>query len=146
MSVEFFSAVLIYSKNHIELAKFYKEIIGIPLEDEQHGNSPLHYGCELGDIHFAIHPADENDEVGVGSMKLAFEVFDMNSHIKKLESHGVKLLYPPKPMGPMLLTAIKDPDGNTIEFTQLGEPWYQHLADRRKNGHDIIQRFQQKQH
>jgi uncharacterized ferritin-like protein (DUF455 family) len=25
------------------------------------------------------------------------------------------------------------PDGNVIEFTQLGEKWYQHLENRRKN-------------
>ena len=64
-------------------------------------------------------------------MKLAFEVFDMEAFLKQLATHNVKPLYPPKEMGPMLLTAVRDPDGNLIEFTQLGEKWYQHLEERR---------------
>jgi len=146
MNVEFLSAVLLISKNHTELAKFYRDIIGIPLEEEQHGDTEAHYGCELGDLHFAIHPVENFGEskTGVGSVKLAFEVFDMAQHVKKLESHGVKLLYPPKEMGPMLITAIKDPDGNLIEFTQLADWWFEHLEDRRRNGHDMIKRWKER--
>lgn len=143
MKVEFLSAVLLVSKNHEKLAHFYKDVIGLPIEEEQHGETLKHYGCELGDIHFAIHPVENFDDHphGVGSVKLAFEVFDIEAHVKKLESHGIKTLYPPKKQGPMLITAIKDPDGNLIEFTQLGERWYQHLEKRRGEGHDIIERW-----
>jgi len=147
MKVEFLSAVLIVSKNHEQLAQFYKDIVGLPLEDEQHDETLKHYGCELGDLHFAIHPVEsfQDSNYGVGSIKLAFEVFNMNEHVKKLESHGVELLYPPKKMGPMLITAIKDPDGNLIEFTQLEAGWYAHLEKRRKQGHDILQRWKSEQ-
>jgi len=141
MRVEFLSAVLLVSRNHDRLAAFYREVIGVPLEDEQHGESLKHYGCELGDLHFAIHPAGES--YGVGSVKLAFEVFDMDAHVKKLAAHGVKVLYPPRQMGPMTSTAIRDPDGNLVEFTQLGERWYEHLEKRRAEGHDMIRRWKE---
>ena len=143
MKVEFLSAVLLASANHDRLAAFYRDVIGVPLEDEQHGQLLKHYGCELGDIHFAIHPADNftGDAHGVGSVKLAFEVFDMNAHVTKLAAHGVQLLYPPWKMGPMTITAIRDPDGNVVEFTQLDECWYEHLEKRRGEGHDVIRRW-----
>lgn len=143
MKVEFLSAILLVSKNHDKLAQFYKDVVGLPLEDEQHDDTIKHYGCELGDLHFAIHPVEsfQDADYGVGSVKLAFEVFNMDSFVKKLEEHDVKLLYPPKKMGPMLITAIKDPDGNLIEFTQLGASWYSHLEKRRAQGHDIVQRW-----
>lgn len=82
----FFSAVLITSRNAERLATFYKEIVGIPLESEQHGNTAKHYGCEMGDLHFAIHPVENfgNEEPGVGSIKLAFEIFDMSGFIANL--------------------------------------------------------------
>ncbi len=48
---KFFSAVLITSRHAERLATFYKEIVGIPLESEQHGNTAKHYGCEMGDLH-----------------------------------------------------------------------------------------------
>ncbi len=147
MKVEFLSAILLISKDHNKLAAFYRDIIGVPLEDEQHGATLKHYGCELGDIHFAIHPVENfaGTSHGVGSVKLAFEVFDINAHVKKLAGHGVEVLYPPKKMGPMLITAIKDPDGNLIEFTQLGDGWYKHLEQRRDEGHDIIKRWRANQ-
>ena len=46
---KFFSAVLITSRNAHSLAAFYRDVIGIPLEDEQHGATAKHYGCEMGD-------------------------------------------------------------------------------------------------
>jgi len=143
MKVEFLSAVLLASTNHDRLAAFYRDVIGVPLEDEQHGHLLKHYGCELGDLHFAIHPAENFPGAGpgVGSVKLAFEVFDMDAHVKKLAAHGVQLLYPPYKMGPMTITAIRDPDGNVVEFTQLDERWYAHLEKRRAEGHDVIRRW-----
>lgn len=147
MKVEFLSAVLLVSKSHDKLAQFYMDIIGVPLEAEQHDELTNHYGCDLGDLHFAIHPVEnfQDENHGVGSVKLAFEVFNMEEYVKKLETHGVPLLYPPKKMGPMLITAIKDPDGNLVEFTQLGAGWIDHLKERRKQGHDIIERWMAKQ-
>ena len=138
---KFFSAVLIASRNPDRLANFYKDVIGIPLEDEQHGDTAKHYGCEMGDLHFAIHPLENfgNEEPGVGSVKLAFEIFDMNAFVQNLAAKGVTPLYPPKEMGPMLITAVKDPDGNHIEFTQLGERWIKHIEKRRAEGHCLIQ-------
>jgi predicted enzyme related to lactoylglutathione lyase len=139
----FFSAVLITSRNAERLASFYKDVIGIPLEDEQHGDTAKHFGWEMGDLHFAIHPVENfgNEEPGVGSVKLAFEIFDMDAFIKHLAAKGVSPLYPPKEMGPMLITALKDPDGNHVEFTQLGERWMKHLEKRRSEGHCLIQEW-----
>lgn len=56
--IEFLSAVLIVSENPARLAEFYREVVGVPLKDEAHGTSRAHYGCNLGDLHFAIHPLE----------------------------------------------------------------------------------------
>lgn len=39
MAAKFFSAVLVYSQNATRLGKFYRDILGIPLKEEHHGNS-----------------------------------------------------------------------------------------------------------
>ena len=142
--VNFFSAVLITSKNPERLAKFYKEILMFPIKDEQHGETEKHYGCELGDLHFAIHPMEnfgENNNL-VGSVKMAFEVFDIQGFVEHLSSQGIQPLYPPKQMGPMLITALKDPDGNLLEFTQLGERWMKRLKNRRHKGQDLVTQWE----
>src|SRR5215813_11504016 len=51
------SAILLISTNAKELARFYRDTLGLPLEDEVHEGVAAHYACELGGVHFAIHPA-----------------------------------------------------------------------------------------
>jgi predicted enzyme related to lactoylglutathione lyase len=144
-SVEFLSAALLISKDAKKLANFYRDVIGVPLEDEKHGETEPHYGCELGDLHFAIHPLENFKDTGcgTGSVKLAFTVFDMNSFVKKVESHGVKLAYPPKDTGFAIMTALNDPDGNYVEFTQLSNRWFGHLKNRKENGFDVVHQWEQ---
>lgn len=141
--IEFLSAVLLVSKNPERLANFYKDVVGLPLEDEDHGESEKHYGCELGDLHFAIHPLSnfEGTGYGTGSVKLAFTVFDMESFVEKVKSKGIQLAYEPKDTGFAVMTALTDPDGNYIEFTQLSDRWFQHLESRRKQGIDVVNRW-----
>lgn len=141
--IEFLSAVLLISKNPERLADFYRDVVGIPLEEEQHGESKKHYGCELGDLHFAIHPPENFDDsnCGTGAVKLAFTIFDISAFAERLQSAGVTLAYPPKNTGFATMTAIHDPDGNYIEFTQLSDGWFKHLAKRKEQGVDVVQRW-----
>jgi predicted enzyme related to lactoylglutathione lyase len=141
--IEFLSAVLIVSENPARLASFYREVVGIRLTDEAHGGSLPHYGCALGDVHFAIHPVETfpDRRHGVGAVKLALNIFDINALVERLESNGVKLLYPPHDTGFFLTTAINDPDGNFIEFTQMSDDWFKLLEERRKSGLDVVSRW-----
>ena len=141
--IEFLSAVLLVSKEPARLAAFYRQVVGLPLEDERHGDTAPHYGCELGDLHFAIHPMENfsGTGAGAGSVKLAFTVFDLAALAGRLEAAGIKLAYPPKDTGFALMTAIHDPDGNFIEFTQLSDGWFKHLEKRRARGYDVIERW-----
>ncbi len=141
--IEFLSAVLLISKNPERLAAFYKDVVGIPIEEEQHGESKKHFGCELGDLHFAIHPPEnfEDSSCGTGAVKLAFTIFDIKSLTERLQFAEVKLAYPPKNTGFATMTAIHDPDGNYIEFTQLSDGWFKHLAKRKEQGVDVVERW-----
>lgn len=140
---EFLSAVLIVSRNPERLARFYRDVLGIPLEGEEHGEASVHYGCTLGDIHFAIHPVDNfpDNQDGVGAVKLAFTVFDINALVSKLKKEGVALLYELKDKGLFLTTAVQDPDGNYVEFTQLVDEWFEDLEERRAQGLDVVSRW-----
>ena len=37
-------------------ARFYRAV-GVPLEDEDHGEGPVHFAAQLGNVHFALYPA-----------------------------------------------------------------------------------------
>jgi predicted enzyme related to lactoylglutathione lyase len=142
--LEFLSAVLLVSRDAPRLAAFYRDVLNVPLEDEKHDETELHYGCTLGDMHFAIHPVgdfQEAQETGVGAVKLAFNVFDLAAFVESVEAKGVHFLYPVKNLGFAKMTALKDPDGNLVEFTELGARWFRMLEERKKNGVDLVARW-----
>jgi hypothetical protein len=59
-----------------------------------------------------------------------------------LDKRGVTLCYPPTDLGTQSqITAIRDPDGNLVELTQLGPAWLDHLKMHRAEGHDLLPRW-----
>ena len=51
MSVYSVGAVLLISDDAESLTRFYRDAIGLALEDERHEGVPLRYACELGATH-----------------------------------------------------------------------------------------------
>jgi catechol 2,3-dioxygenase-like lactoylglutathione lyase family enzyme len=140
--IGFISALLLVSRQPERLVEFYRDVFGLPLTQERHADSLPHWGCELGDVHFAIHPAQDYPDDpadGPGPVKLAFMVFDLPRMVAWLNARGVTLCYPPTNLGTAsMITAVRDPDGNLVELTQLGPGWLDHLESHRANGHDLV--------
>jgi catechol 2,3-dioxygenase-like lactoylglutathione lyase family enzyme len=140
--VGFVSGVLLVSREPERLMGFYRDVLGVPLTEERHADALPHWGCELGDVHFAIHPAEDYPEqpaAGPGAIKLAFMVFDLARMVAWLDKCGISLCYPPTSLGTeSQVTAVLDPDGNLVELTQLGPSWLDHLKAHRAEGHDLV--------
>ena len=143
--VGFLSGLILVSEQPERLADFYRDVLGLPLAEERHGDTALHWACELGDVHFAIHPVADyiGEPTATGAVKLAFMVFDLTRLVQWLESRGIALCYPPAELGTQSrITAIRDPDGNLIELTELGPSWLDHLREHRAAGGDLLQVWQ----
>ena len=131
--IEFLAAVRLVTRNPERLVAFYRDVLGLPLHEELQDGRPPFYACSLGDLHFSIHGQDELAEetpAGVGAVRLAFAVFDVDEVAASLEEGGVELAYPPTDQGWCKVTAVRDPDGNYVELTELGDDWYRHLEKR----------------
>lgn len=155
--IEFLSAVQLVSRDADALADFYRDVLGLPLVEERDDADGRHWACALGDLHFSIRsvegfegadppiaPVEEPDGpsiVGTGAIRLAFAVFDIDAVCESLEAHGLDLLYSPKDLGWCKVTAIRDPDGNYVELTELGDDWFRHLEKRKVEGHDLLLRY-----
>jgi predicted enzyme related to lactoylglutathione lyase len=136
--VLFISAIIILSSQPSSLAQFYRRVLRIPLEKERHGpESSEHYACELGDVHFAIHHGTRNSSE-VPPFKLAIAVTDLSNMTAHIAAEGYTILYPPEDLGFAVMTALRDPDGNYIELTELSEVWMRHLLARRESGADPV--------
>ena len=114
------SAILLISPNAEELARFYKDVLGLPLEDEVHEGVPLHYACELGGIHFAIHPAEGWPGVATRDAQspvIALRTSDANAVAQRLAAHGYQAVGP-YDHGFAQLVTFRDPDGNHVEILE----------------------------
>jgi catechol 2,3-dioxygenase-like lactoylglutathione lyase family enzyme len=139
--LRFLSGVILVSTEPSRLVRFYRDILGVPLAEESHGDSELHWACELGDVHFAIHPAVDypGEATTAGGVKIAFMVFDLDPLVAWLAERGVELCYPPRRFGAeSRITAVRDPDGNLVELTELGPVWLNHLRAHRARGGDLV--------
>jgi catechol 2,3-dioxygenase-like lactoylglutathione lyase family enzyme len=140
--VQFISGVILVSRQPEQMAHFYRDVLGLPLAEELHAGTQPHWGCELGDVHFAIHPEEDypgEPASGPSPIKVAFMVFDLPRMVAWLNSCGVPLCYPPTDLGAeSQITAVRDPDGNLVELTQLGPGWLDHLKAHRAEGHDLV--------
>lgn len=140
--IDFLSAVLIISQDPERLASFYRDGLGLPLIPEEHGGDQAHWGCELGDLHFAIHPGEPGP--GPSPVRFALWVFDLTGYVAGLQRKGIQCRYPIQKLGEASwVTAVEDPDGNEVELTQMSGAWLRHLAERRREGSDVIARAPQ---
>jgi catechol 2,3-dioxygenase-like lactoylglutathione lyase family enzyme len=118
--IEGVSAILLISPNARELARFYRDVLGLPLEDELHEGVPLHHTCELGAVHFAIHPADGwpgKPTRDAQSPVIALRTSDAKAVAQRLAAAGFEAAGP-YDHGFALVVAFRDPDGNHVEVLQ----------------------------
>jgi predicted enzyme related to lactoylglutathione lyase len=146
--LRFLSGIILVSAEPSGLAAFYRDVLGVPLAEERHDDTEPHWGCELGDVHFAIHAETDypGEPLGTGAVKIAFMVFELDRLVAWLGEHGVEPLYPPASFGEgSRITAVHDPDGNTVELTELGPGWLAHLRTHRAGGGDLVAHWSARQ-
>jgi catechol 2,3-dioxygenase-like lactoylglutathione lyase family enzyme len=117
------SAILLISPNASELARFYRDTLGLPLEDEVHEGVPLHYACELGGVHFAIHPAEGWPGVPTSNSQspvIALRTSDAKAVAERLASCGF-MAAGPHDHGFAQVVVFRDPDGNHVEILEPAE-------------------------
>jgi uncharacterized glyoxalase superfamily protein PhnB len=97
MTIDSVGAILLISDDAEGLAHFYRDALGFPLDDEVHEGVPLHNGCEVGGVHFAIHSAEGwpgEPAPKSQSPVLVFYTSDVQSAYERLVLNGVQATPP----------------------------------------------------
>jgi catechol 2,3-dioxygenase-like lactoylglutathione lyase family enzyme len=126
MLVDDVTAILLISPNAKKLSEFYRATLGLPLELEIHDGMPPHYGCSLGDVHFAIHPADGWPGVSVHRARspvITFSTSNLKAVADRLTAHGVTLTGPTD-HGFGQIVSFQDPDGNRVSLLEYGPEYW----------------------
>jgi catechol-2,3-dioxygenase len=121
------TAILLVSPDAKTLCEFYRATLGLPLEEELHDGMPLHYGCDLGDVHFAIHSAGSGwpgvPTPNARSPIITFSTSNLEAVAKRLSARGVKVTGPTD-HGFAQGVSFRDPDGNLVSILEYGPEYW----------------------
>jgi catechol 2,3-dioxygenase-like lactoylglutathione lyase family enzyme len=117
MLVRDFKSIVLTSQNPDKTAAFYRDLFGIPLEEEQHRGTDRHFACRVGDLHFAIHPREgfwlPTSSAAEAGTIVSFNVEDLDALVSHLAARGVEITAR-NTIGPMSFIAVRDPDGRHV--------------------------------
>lgn len=108
--------------------RFYREILGVPLEDADHdaekrdpwygGEHAAYSWTDGAFIHFALYPKHEPERPIATAAQIGFHVPDFDSVHQRVQASGAKVVVEPRnePWGKT--TRYLDPDGNIVSITE----------------------------
>ncbi|MFN8404376.1 MAG: hypothetical protein U0V48_12595, partial [Anaerolineales bacterium] len=92
MTVRHLAGLILLSPDPERLAEFYREALGIPFEERQHGKIREHLECEFEGIHFAILKKAQTN--AGGTVVPSFAVSNLQEVLDQLSGRGVQPLHP----------------------------------------------------
>src|SRR5262249_1909732 len=114
------SVIVLWSERFQQCIDFYKAL-GLPLEEEDHGDGPVHYACEIGTAHFAIFPGKPGSAVARGNgggTQIGFQVSSVDECFMVAKKLGASVVWEPKDMPWGRAALVCDPDGRPVELNQ----------------------------
>jgi catechol 2,3-dioxygenase-like lactoylglutathione lyase family enzyme len=122
--VEGLSVVLLLSQDTGRTAAFYRDVLGLALQEEEHGGRHKHYACRLGSVYFTIQLAADlgapDPDRRYDFLQLCFTVADLDAFVRHLQEQKVAPLHPPQPFEHTTFVTLLDPDGRHV---RVMTPW-----------------------
>lgn len=116
LKVKGLTGIIMSSPEPERLAKFYNDVLGIPLALNRHGNTPEHWECDYDGIHYALLKRKVNEHPNE-NIVLSFAMDDIESFVT---THNVKMIHPIMDLGEgAYIASFKDPDGNILRFWMI---------------------------
>jgi predicted enzyme related to lactoylglutathione lyase len=142
--IKFVVGFLLSSADPKRLAAFYRDVLNIPLKESTHGGTAAHFECDLGNVHFAIHPIYPGQPKPVNtSARIGFAVFDIDKAQDNLKSRNIKFYGPTKAdYGTSI--ALIDPDGNPVDLYELSKSHIEEI-EKHQGEFDLIAEWKRSQ-
>ncbi|RAV98438.1 VOC family protein [Pseudochryseolinea flava] len=95
------------------LADFYTQL-GLTFEQHRHGTGPLHYAATLDDVVFEIYPLPKDKERTDDTLRLGFNVNNLDDLIQRLRANGNKIVKAPALTEWGYVAVVEDSDGRKM--------------------------------
>ncbi len=95
-------------------AQFYRQL-GLTFTKHRHGSGPEHYSAELNGCVFEIYPRRKEAD-STASIRLGFQVEDVDGLVSKLTMAGVKIVTKPANSEWGRRAVVEDPKGHRVEL------------------------------
>jgi catechol 2,3-dioxygenase-like lactoylglutathione lyase family enzyme len=122
--VDGLSVVLLLARDAGRASAFYRDVLGMPLQAEEHDGRPTHYACRLGALYFTIQwatdLAPEIPEGGYDFLQLCFTTADLDGFVERLRELKIAPLHPPQVFEHTRFVTLLDPDGRHV---RIMTPW-----------------------
>ena len=119
-----FNHAMIYSRDVSRALGFYRDLLGLTLLEEFRAGDKIVYArlkLPAGTSTIALHLLGPGDTLGIGGVRLYFEVPDLDRVCKKLEAAGATFSKPPAMMPWGWKHAyLDDPDGHELSLYWAG--------------------------
>ena len=113
MHPTFLTVLILRRKEPQKVANWYKEVLGVPLEDRDHGFSFM-----LGHTHFAIHGLEDGQSPTHGA-EFGIYVPNVDEFVRELQAKKFELSDPVRDYPWARAAQLKDPLGNVIYLMEL---------------------------
>ena len=115
------ASLVLFAAEPEKTADFYR-VAGIALEEEDHGEGPVHFAAEVGGVHVAIYPAGSSGRAPTirqgGSSFPGFYVDSLDAVTAGLTRLEAPLLGGHEEMPWGCRIVVEDPDGRPVEINQ----------------------------
>jgi hypothetical protein len=125
---QFLAAVILSSRSPARLARFYRDLLGVPLERR----GPRDFSAMLGQTHFAIHAAAKGQEP-TQRAELGLHFADLTGLVKELTARRVALDQPIRDYPWARSAQVSDPDGNVVYLMELPQAALDQVLGRRRS-------------
>lgn len=120
MAVQSVCGVILVSDDVEALAGFYAAVLEVEFEREDHGGLDIHFGVDIGTVHFGIHPKTNFGGHGPSrATPIAFAVDALQPHLERAKARGAEVVTEPHDEGFGAVVTCADPQGNLFELVEL---------------------------
>lgn len=125
MTINFLAVLILRCEKPAQIAKFYQDVLGLPLEKRNKNE----FTCMLGATFFAVHGLQPGQATTTNA-EIGIHFPDLDKFVKGLIRKKIELNEPIKDYPWARAATILDPLGNSIYLMQLPERSLQNIKEQ----------------